>query len=83
MKIGLVPFCTILFALSTHKNPFWHLENGKSFFCKRKLKTPFGTIVWNVKVHLCAKYGHITINYGMDMALNVFFVFLVKKINNT
>src|SRR6266508_1902932 len=52
VKIGLVPFCTILFAVATQKNPFSHLENGKSFFCKRKLKTPFGTIVWNVKVHL-------------------------------
>ena len=29
----------------------------------------FGTIVWDVKVHLCAKYGHIIMKYGMDMAI--------------
>jgi len=31
VKIVVVPFCTILFALATQKNPFFHLENGKSF----------------------------------------------------
>jgi hypothetical protein len=38
----------------------------KHFFCNKKLETPFGNIVCHGKMHLCAKYGHIIMNYAME-----------------
>ena len=40
-----------------------------STFCDKKLETPFGTSVFHSKLYLCDKYGHIIMNYAMDMCI--------------
>src|SRR6266498_4159340 len=39
------------------------------FFCKKKSETPFGNIVFQGKMHICAKYGHFMTNCAMKMAM--------------
>ena len=53
------------------KSLFKHSENEKSFFCATKMKTPFDNIVSHPKMHMCAQYGHIIINYAMDVAITL------------
>jgi len=44
-------------------------ENGKSIFCNKKSKTPFGNIVFQGKMHICAKYGNFMMKYARKMAM--------------
>src|SRR5438105_4479754 len=43
-------------------------ENGKSIFCKKKSETPFGNVVFQGKMHMCAKYGNFMMKYARRMA---------------
>jgi hypothetical protein len=36
-----------------------------------KWGTLFGNVVWQGKIHICAQYGHIIINYDMDMTITL------------
>ena len=44
-------------------------ENRKSIFCKKKSETPFGNIVFQGKMHMCAKYGNFMMKYARKMAM--------------
>ena len=55
----------------TKKPPFGHSKNGKWIFRAKKMKTPFGNIVWNSKMHPCAQYGIIWTNYAMNVAIRL------------
>lgn len=48
---------------------FLYLENGKWLIFTKKLETLFGNIVCNDKMHSGTKFGHIILNYAMNMAI--------------
>ena len=50
---------------ASQKLGFRCLENGKLIFCSKKMKTPFGDIVYHCKIHTCAQYGAIITNYSL------------------
>ena len=51
------------------KNTFCAPENDKSLSCDKKLKTSFGNVVSNVKMHLFANLGCIIMNIAMDLTI--------------
>jgi hypothetical protein len=57
--------------VASQKNFFWHLKNGKWFFCAMKRETSFCNIVSNPKMHMCAQYGHIITNYVLILAITL------------
>ena len=64
IKNGVPHFGNTLLVPASQITPFWHLQNGKLIFCARKMKTPFGDIVWHSKIHTCSQYGRIITNYA-------------------
>ena len=60
------------------KTHFSHLENGKSKVYTKFSETLFGNVVCHDKMHMCAKYGHIILNYAMDMAMTTLVIGLQK-----
>ena len=55
----------------TKKPHFGHSENGKWIFRAKKMKTPFGNIVWNSKMHPCAQYEIMWTNCAMNVAMRL------------
>jgi len=56
---------------SQKKPHFGHSKNGKWIFRAKKMKNPFGNIVWNSKMHPCAQYEIIWTNYAMNVAMRL------------
>ena len=55
-----------------HKTPrFRYSENWKWIFGATKLKTSSCNIVLHPKIHMCAQYGHIIINYIAILAITL------------
>ena len=69
-KNDLVQFCNkYMVGPSQKKTHFGHSKNGKCIFHEKKMKTPFGNIVWNSKMYPCAQYEIIWTNYAMNVAI--------------
>jgi hypothetical protein len=67
MILGWSNYQSDLWWLLHKKNHVWHSENGKWVFCPKKMKTPYGNIVWHSKSHTFAQYKIISTNYAMFM----------------
>ena len=59
------------FLRTLFKTNFGHSGNGKWIFRTKKMKTPFGNIVWNSKMHTCAQYEIIWTKYVMNVAIRL------------
>jgi hypothetical protein len=55
-----------------HRTPqFWHLKNRNWLFRASKRKISSCNIVSYPKMHMCAQYGHIIINYALILAITL------------
>ena len=71
-KIDLVHFCNNYLVVPSQKTLLWGTRKMKNeFFHAKKMKTPFGNIVWNSKMHPCAQYEIIWTNYDINVAIRL------------
>jgi hypothetical protein len=61
----------ILCYFLTKKLIFLALWTWNNILCNKNLEAPFDNSVWHVKMHLCVKYGHIIMNYFIDMTMTM------------
>jgi hypothetical protein len=71
MKNGKTQFYNLFQALTSQKSHFCHLENGKIRFYSKKNYNCFANIVHNGNTHGCPKFGHVIMNYAMDVAMTM------------
>jgi hypothetical protein len=64
-------FTTYFRHLLHKKSNFCHLENGKIRFYSKKNYNFYANVVHNGNTHGCAKFGHVIMNYAMDVAMTM------------